>query len=462
MIKKQGIIVLAGALAAAFLAANLISGLLVKKPPEKRMVVAAKASIAKGDALTTEKLKLIAYASKSIPKGLFSKISNLEGRVAAEAFQENELIHERRLKPLVEEVTKAPEDGIGPGMCVVRIEISKQMALSGLLAPGDRVDVIASGALDKDKGQQISRVILSGVRIRDIGPSGPDPEDAEKDRFQSRKRNSKESVALVLTRKEALILSAAENQDLSLVRRSRQDDETTPGDAVIYSAELGARTREELNRMAEGINERFQSQIKPGQRAITIRVNDEDGICGFLRPGQRVDLVATHNFIQASIHGVQKAGTNATVTGEFNLSKIVMQNLEILFVEEDTTLAGKPVPLYEEETDTPETSREFQGATDHTADQWSKTWSTRRVTVVVSPEQAEQLAVISETSNAVKLILRKNDDNRVVKTSGEKSTEIFHKEEALYHNITVLNRGQEKTSKRFRKEDLERQKPHKR
>ncbi len=453
LIKKQGILIIVGTLAVAFLAANLASRFMVKKPAPKRRVVVAATQIKAGETLTSLNLKRITWTSPVIPKGLFTNISTVEGRIAAKGFNLGEPIHQNRLKPDFVKAPEPVEDGIAPGMCVVRISITPDAALNGLLEPGDKVDVIASGSLGSKNGRRISRIILSGVRVHDTDGSKPDGKEESLWAKGSRKTN--QGVALVLTRNEACILSAAQNAALTLVRRDSRDDNNAVGEPVIYSAQLGAKTRQELSQMADEVNERLQSKIAVGKRAITIRVNDEDGICGFLRPGQRVDLMATHDFKGTALQGRNVPGADAMVTGEFTVSKILMQNLEILFVEEDTQLSSEiraPLATREDMPDPAKETKEQAPENRWEEGSWASAWSTKRVTLVVSPEQAEKLAVISHTSDHVKLIVRKLGDDHIVETGGEKSSRVFYKESSPYHDITVFTPGMKKETKRYNKE----------
>ncbi len=443
-----------GALAVALLAASLASRFMVKKPSPKRRVVVAAARIKAGEPLTSLNLKRITWTSPAVPKGLFTTISTVEGRISATGFNLGEPIHENRLKPEFAKAPEPTEDGIAPGMCAVRISITPDAALNGLLEPGDKVDVIASGAMGSKNGQRISRVILSGVRVLDT--DGSRPEGKEESLWAKDSRKTKQGVALVLTRNEACILSAAQNAALTLVRRDSRDENNAVSEPVIYSAQLGAKTRQELSKMADEVNEKLQSKIGVGKRAITIRVNDEDGICGFLRPGQRVDLMATHDFKGTALQGRNVPGADAMVTGEFTVSKILMQNLEILFVEEDTRLSSEirpPATTTQPVSDrTGEDHNWEETENQGEAGSWTSAWSTKRVTLVVSPEEAEKLAVISHTSDHVKLIVRKLSDDHIVETGGEKSSEVFYKESSPYHDITVFKQGMKKETKRYNKE----------
>jgi pilus assembly protein CpaB len=61
----------------------------------------------------------------------------------------------------------------------------------------------------------------------------------------------------------------------------------------------------------------LSSLVRPGMKAVTIRVNEVEGVGGFVLPGDHVDVVLTRN----------KAGSTPT-------SQIVLQNARVLAVDQ--------------------------------------------------------------------------------------------------------------------------------
>jgi len=61
----------------------------------------------------------------------------------------------------------------------------------------------------------------------------------------------------------------------------------------------------------------LSSLVGPGMKAVTIRVNDVEGVAGFVLPGDHVDVVLTRN----------KSGSSPT-------SEVVMQNARVLAVDQ--------------------------------------------------------------------------------------------------------------------------------
>jgi len=114
--------------------------------------------------------------------------------------------------------------------------------------------------------------------------------------------------------------------------------------------------------------------LPPGRRAITVAVNEVVGVAGFVLPNSIVDVVATVN------------SPYSTNMGDKRISKIILQSVKVLAVGQILEQKeGKPV-------------------------------SVPTVTLDVTPDQAEKLALASE--NKVQLILRHLNDTAEVKTKG--------------------------------------------
>lgn len=62
--------------------------------------------------------------------------------------------------------------------------------------------------------------------------------------------------------------------------------------------------------------------LQPGMRAITISISDTSGVAGFVFPGDRVDLVLTHQVDQGD-------------RGQIRVSETVLQNVRVLAIDQD-------------------------------------------------------------------------------------------------------------------------------
>ena len=116
--------------------------------------------------------------------------------------------------------------------------------------------------------------------------------------------------------------------------------------------------------------------IPEGYRAMTVKVDDVVGISGFIMPGTLVDIVVV-------IDPAEKVGMQDPI------SKIVLQNIKVL-------ANGQNI-------DKPESEREAN--------------SVKAVTLLVTPEQAEKLA-LAASEGKLQLVMRNSIDQGDEQTSG--------------------------------------------
>lgn len=130
----------------------------------------------------------------------------------------------------------------------------------------------------------------------------------------------------------------------------------------------------------------LELKIPPGQRAMSVRINDVAGISGLLQPNSRVDVLVT----------IADAATGKQV------SKLFMENMRVLSVgtEIQRDASGKPM-------------------------------TAATVTLGVTPEQAERLAVAMNTGS-IQLVLRGYGDPDSVRTRGATSVDVLSQLRGVY------------------------------
>jgi pilus assembly protein CpaB len=123
----------------------------------------------------------------------------------------------------------------------------------------------------------------------------------------------------------------------------------------------------------------LEVKIPPGQRAMAVRINDVAGISGLLQPNSRVDVLVT---IRDDVSAKQVA-------------KLFMSNMLVLSVgtEVQRDNDGKPI-------------------------------SATTVTLAVTPEEAERLA-IAMNAGTLQLVLRGYGDPDSVRTKGANSSDVL-------------------------------------
>lgn len=126
----------------------------------------------------------------------------------------------------------------------------------------------------------------------------------------------------------------------------------------------------------EGTAAGLSAVIPEGYRAMTVKVDDAAGISGFIQPGTMVDVVVT----------IDPAEANSR---QNPVSKIVLQNIKVL-------ASGQNI-------DKPENEREAN--------------SVKAVTLQVTPEQAEKLALAS-AEGKLQLVMRNQIDQGDEQTPG--------------------------------------------
>ncbi|MDQ6652881.1 MAG: Flp pilus assembly protein CpaB [Acidobacteriota bacterium] len=139
----------------------------------------------------------------------------------------------------------------------------------------------------------------------------------------------------------------------------------------------------------EGTAGGLSAVIPEGYRAMTVKVDDVVGISGFIMPGTLVDVVVT-------IDPAEKVGMQDPI------SKIVLQNIKVL-------ANGQNI-------DKPQDQREAN--------------SVKAVTLLVTPEQAEKLA-LAASEGKLQLVMRNSVDQGDEQTTGVNKRRLLSGERAL-------------------------------
>lgn len=138
----------------------------------------------------------------------------------------------------------------------------------------------------------------------------------------------------------------------------------------------------------EGTAGGLSAVIPEGYRAMTVKVDDVVGISGFIMPGTLVDVVVV-------IDPAEKAGMQDPI------SKIVLQNIKVL-------ANGQNI-------DKPASEREAN--------------TVKAVTLLVTPEQAEKLA-LAASEGKLQLVMRNSIDQGDEQTSGINKRKLLGGEQA--------------------------------
>ena len=191
----------------------------------KKVVVAA-VKLGLGTPIKAEQVSLAEWPESLLPRGAFSEVEKLIGRVTIAEIFPGEPILEARLAP--EGSAAGLPAIIPPGMRAMTVKVDEVIGVAGFVAPGTYVDVVAT--VVEGAGQEaVSRVILQNVKVLASGQRMETQKDGQAIEVKT--------VTLQVTPEEAEILALASNAGkLQLVMRNTVDRETVQTSGVDESA----------------------------------------------------------------------------------------------------------------------------------------------------------------------------------------------------------------------------------
>jgi pilus assembly protein CpaB len=145
-------------------------------------IVVAATNLPWGTKLTKEMIKQAPFLQESLPAGVKSDVSSLEGRVLISALSEKEPILETRLAP-VDVTVGGVSAVVRKGKRAIAVKGDKVIGISGFIQPGNRVDVLVT-LEDPEKEIEVTKLVLenipvlaTGTEIQDKGKGEPSPVD---------------------------------------------------------------------------------------------------------------------------------------------------------------------------------------------------------------------------------------------------------------------------------------------
>jgi pilus assembly protein CpaB len=170
---------------------------------------------------------------------------------------------------------------------------------------------------------------------------------------------------------------------------------TSKQEVVGFIATVPIRKGEQitLNKIiAPGVKTGLSKQITPGKRAVSIPVDDNNAVTRLIKPGDRIDLMAT----------IEPPGG---VKGS-QITKMVLQDLPVLAVGEYITTQA-PRKVEKDETTGKDNVRNLNV---------ERNFNT--ITVEVDPQSAMQVSLLKDAPGArLGVMLRNNDDTERVNMS---------------------------------------------
>ena len=154
---------------------------IVKSDVETMPVVVAGTEINWGTKLRPKLIKTVEYLKGTFPEGCFHDIDAISGRVVTVTLKPNEPILESKLAP--DNVKVGGVSAIlKPGMRAIAVKGDKVIGLSGLIRPGNMVDVFVTVKDPRNKRETTKLVLekvpvlATGTKVEE-GEGGPAPVD---------------------------------------------------------------------------------------------------------------------------------------------------------------------------------------------------------------------------------------------------------------------------------------------
>ena len=181
------------------------------------VVVAARA-VPAGRRLTASDLRLVHWPAGSLPRGHFSRLRAVQGRVVRAPLYRGEVVLASKLAP------KGLAGGLSAvvpaGFRAMTVKVDEVIGVAGFVQPGDRVDVLVTLERGPYRDDPVTRTVLEDVKVLTVG--GRLEERAKAGRVRRHKAGV---VTLQLTPQQAETLAlAATTGKLLLALRNRADD----------------------------------------------------------------------------------------------------------------------------------------------------------------------------------------------------------------------------------------------
>lgn len=172
------------------------------------------ANIRWGETLTEENIKLEQWPADRVPEGAISTLEELENMVPRVPLYPGEPLIAAKL--VDRDSNTAAAQQIPKGFRVTSVKVSMDTSVSGLIRPGDHVDILA---VDRERGR--AETILSNIEVFAV--------DSEISRFRDEDGGVTQaktiSVLVAPDQAEVLAYSAAVGSSMRLSLRSEGDDE---------------------------------------------------------------------------------------------------------------------------------------------------------------------------------------------------------------------------------------------
>ncbi len=145
-----------------------VKTITVVEKPDMRSVVVANRELYRGEKIEADDIKVLMVPTEGLlVNGVVTQPENVVGRVAKQHIYVGEWLLDQKVG-LEGQSDKSVEAILEPGRRAIRLPVSAESGLLGMLNPGDHVDVI-SVFESADGKRMISRTILQNIEVLSIG-----------------------------------------------------------------------------------------------------------------------------------------------------------------------------------------------------------------------------------------------------------------------------------------------------
>jgi len=189
-------------------------------------VLVALENIDTGVKLTTDNTKFKEMSLGSIPEDAVLQEADFVERAAKVPFMAGDIVRKTKL---TEQGEWGKSVAIPPGMRVIGIPVDDSHTISGLIRPGDRVDVLVTFQGRGERGSQVSKTktLLEYVEV-----FGMDDQTASKMNHSEKGTHAKIASLIVTPEQAGYVILAQKKGSLALSWRRRSDDELAQTKAV--------------------------------------------------------------------------------------------------------------------------------------------------------------------------------------------------------------------------------------
>lgn len=242
-------------------------------------VTIAEVELPPGTKLKPEMMKTVSFLEESLPPGYFSTPEQAAGRIVISPIKRQELVLESRLAPK-DVKTGGIAAILKPGTRAVSIAGNKVLGSSGLINPGDRVDILLTTADPKTK-EKLNKTVFENVKVLATGtqlsrnPEGKPspvnvytlevtPEQGEKLVLASSQGKIHFALRSVLDRETVLTTGATHPEILASYRPIQPSKRVKPKKAIrVGRMRTGFRKAAVVNRgftleVIKGLNRKIQ------------------------------------------------------------------------------------------------------------------------------------------------------------------------------------------------------------